>query len=35
MDSIARRLDVHSRVGFQLHPDRAAALDGAVGEQTP
>ena len=34
MDSVPRRLDVHSRVASQLQPDRAAALERAVGEQS-
>src|SRR6185295_17255807 len=34
MDSIARRLDVYSRVASQLQPGRAAALEGADGEQS-
>src|SRR5436305_11625330 len=35
MDAIPRGLDVHSRAAFQVQPDRAAALDGALWEQAP
>ena len=35
VDSVPRRLEVHSRVGSQLEPDLTAALERAIGEQSP